>query len=139
MAIVSYSHRFGYGYDEGGERYPLLGFRVSNPENPALAADVDAAVDSGAERSLVDGQVGALLGFDVLGGPKLTFETMAGSYLPATLHKVQLAHADLGTFELEIAFSTTEIQRNLLGRDFFDLVQIGFREHHLEFFVTPKP
>ena len=64
---------------------------------------------------------------------------MAGGVLPATLHAVQLSHADLGTFELEVAFSTTEIRRNLLGRDFFDLVQIGFREHHLAFFITPTP
>ncbi len=58
---------------------------------------------------------------------------------PESYAWVQLAHADLGTFELEIAFSTSEIQRNLLGRDFFDLVQVGIREHHLELLVTPAP
>ncbi len=138
MTTVSYSHRFEYSYDEDGGRSPLLSLRVSNPENPSLMADIDVAIDSGAERSLFDGQVGALLGLDVLRGPQLSFETMAGSYFPATLHRVQLSHADLGTFQLEIAFSTSEIRRNLLGRDFFDLIQIGFREHHLTFFVTPS-
>jgi hypothetical protein len=32
-----------------------------------------------------------------------------------------------------------DIQRNLLGRDFFDLVQVGFRENHSEFYVEPSP
>ncbi len=139
MTTVSYSHQFDYGYDEDGCRFPQLSFRVSNIENPTVMVDIDASIDCGAERSLIDGQVAALLGLDVLGGSRLTFETMTGNLFPATLHTVQLAHHDLGTFQLEIAFSTSEIRRNLLGRDFFDLVQIGFREHHLTFFVTPTP
>ena len=61
---VSYSHRFEYSYDEDGGRSPLLSFRVSNLDNPSLMVDVDLIVDSGAERSLLDGQVGALLGLE---------------------------------------------------------------------------
>lgn len=139
MTTVSYRHQFEYGYDDDGERLPLLKFRLSNIADPTLMVDVEVALDSGAERSLLDGRIGAALGLDVLGGPRLTFETMAGNLFPATLHTVQLSHSELGTFELEIAFSTGEIRRNLLGRDFFDLIQIGFREHYLTFFVTPTP
>lgn len=139
MATVSYTHQFDYVHHEDGGRHPQLSFRVSSLENPALVVDIDASIDSGAERSLMDGQVAVLLGLDVLDGSKLTFETMAGSYLSSTLHTIQLAHADLGTFQMEVAFSAGKIRRNLLGRDFFDLVQIGFREHHLTFFVTPAP
>ncbi len=139
VRTISYTHEIEYGYDEQGMRLPLLKFRLSNPEKPELIVDIEASLDSGAERSLVDGQIGAALGLDVLRGPRQTFETMAGSFLIATLHKVQLSHPKLGRFELEIAFSTGEIRRNLLGRDFFDLVQIGFREHFLTFFVTPIP
>lgn len=139
MTTVSYSHRFDYGYDQDGARFPQLSFRISNPDNPSIMVDVDAFLDCGAERSLIDGQIGALLGLEVLAGNRLTFETMTGALFPASLHTVQLAHADLGTFQMEVAFSTGEIRRNLLGRDFFDRIQIGFREHHLEFFVTPIP
>ena len=139
MDAVSYLHRFEYGYDENEIRLPLLKFRLSNPTNPVLVVDVEAALDSGAERSLVDGRLAAALGLDVLGGRRITFETMGGGLLPAALHEVQLTHPQLGNFELEIAFSSGEIRRNLLGRDFFDLVQIGFREHFLTFFVTPVP
>jgi hypothetical protein len=38
-----------------------------------------------------------------------------------------------------VGFSSGEIHRNLLGRDFFNLAQIGFRERHLTFFITPSP
>ncbi len=139
MTTVSYAHELDYGYDEDGARRPLLKCRLANVADPSLIVDVEAVLDSGAERSLVDGRIGVALGLDVIGGKRLTFETMAGSILAATLHTVQVSHLLLGTFKLEIAFSTGEIRRNLLGRDFFDLVQIGFREHHLKLFVTPTP
>ncbi len=137
VTTVSYCHEFTYGYDDFGARLPLLRFRLSGIENPLLMVDVDVALDSGAQRSLFDGRIGAALGLDLLRGPRLTFETMAGNLFPATLHTIQLTHNQLGTFKLETAFSTGEIRRNLLGRDFFDLVQIGFREHYLTFYVTP--
>ncbi len=139
MTTVAYRHRFEYGYDDSGLRLPLLKFRLSNVDDPALIVDVEVALDSGAERSLLDGRIGVALGLDLLQGRQLTFETMGGSLLSATLHPVQLSHPKLGTFELEIAFSTGEVRRNLLGRDFFDLVQVGFREHFQTFFVTPSP
>ncbi len=139
MATVSYTHRFDYGWDENGNRLPLLKFRLASVGEPTLMIDTEAAVDSGAERSLLDGRIGVALGLDLLRGRQLTFETMAGSVFPTTLHTVEISHRELGKFELEVAFSTAEIRRNLLGRDFFDLVQIGFREHHLTLFVTPSP
>ena len=139
MDTASFSHRFEYSYDEDGGRSPLLSFRVSSFREPGLSVDVDAVVDSGAERSLFDGQVGALLGLDLLDGTELKFETMAGGILAAKLHAIRLSHADLGTFDFEIAFSSSGIRRNILGRDFFDLAQIGFREYHLELFITPSP
>lgn len=35
------------------------------------------------------------------------------------------------------SFSMADIQRNLLGRDFFDRIQVGFRESHSQFFIEP--
>ena len=52
---------------------------------------------------------------------------------------MRLFHGDLGEFELEIGFSESPIRRNILGRDFFNLLQIGFRERYLVFYVTPTP
>lgn len=139
MTTVSYAHQFDYGYDDDGRRLPLLKLRLTNVTDPGLRVDIEAALDSGAERSLLDGQIGFALGLDVLNGPSLAFETMGGGILRATLHTVELSNSELGEFKMEIAFSTVEIRRNVLGRDFFDRIQIGFREHHLTFFVTPSP
>jgi len=139
VTTVSYAYDFAYGYDVNGTLCPLLRFVASNVEDPSKAGAVEAVLDVGAERSLFNGRIGVGLGLDVLSGPQITFATMAGGLLSATLHPVLISHAELGTFELEVGFSSGEIRRNLLGRDFFDLVQIGFREHHLAFFVTPSP
>jgi hypothetical protein len=44
-----------------------------------------------------------------------------------------------GDFNLEIGFTDRQIRRNLLGRDFFNLVQIGFREHQLQYYLNTTP
>ena len=139
MTTVSYASDFGYSYDAEGNLCPLLKLFVSSLSETSPAIDIEAGVDSGAERSLFNGRIGLALGLDVLRGQKVAFATMAGGLIDATLHPVRLSHTELGTFELDVGFTTGEIPRNVLGRDFFDLVQIGFREHQLTFFVTPTP
>jgi hypothetical protein len=137
---VQYEHEFPYPYDEDGRRYPRLTVRVLNAANPTRGAiDVDAYLDSGAERSLFDGAIGRVIGIDLLSGEQKRYESTIGSSIPATLHAVRLEHLDVGAFELTVGFSSSRIKRNLLGRDFFNLAQIGFREHHLAFFITPRP
>jgi hypothetical protein len=137
---VQYEHEFPYPYDEDGRRYPRLTVRVSNAVDPARGAvDIDAYLDSGAERSLFDGGIGRAIGIDLLSGEHRQYESTTGSSIAASLHAVRLDLVDLGTFELTVGFSSSRIKRNLLGRDFFDLIQIGFREHQLTFYVTPRP
>ena len=139
MIPIPYDYGFEYSYDAEGRLCPLLRFLASNIADVSAVVDLEATPDSGAERSLFNGRIGTALGIDVMRGPGITFSTMAGGVLSATLHPIRLTHPELGTFELEVAFSTGEISRNLHGRDFFDLLQIGFREHHLTFYVTPNP
>lgn len=139
MLAVSYQFEFLYSYDTTGKVFPRLEFQVSDPGNPGETIDIQTYLDCGAERSLLNGWIGAALGIDVLGGKPVTYQTGAGTLLSAALHTVRLLHPDLGEFDLEVGFSAGEVPRNLLGRDFFDLAQIGFREHHLAFFVTPSP
>jgi len=57
----------------------------------------------------------------------------------ARLHGVIASHPDLGPFHLTVGFSQGPIRRNLLGRDFFSLMQIGFREHYSAFYLTAIP
>ena len=143
MITVSYEYRFEYAHDPDGSRFPRLEVRVSSPQTNGkrrdAPIDVWAYLDSGAERSLFNGWIGAALGIDILDGPSIVYETGSGAPLSATLHPIRLFHPDLGELDLEAGLSTSEIPRNLLGRDFFDLVQIGFREHHLAFYLTPSP
>lgn len=139
MVTVSYDHELAYAHEPNGNRSPQLTFRVSNPAQPTNAIDVDAYVDSGADGSLLNGWIARVLGIDVLSGYKKTYQPTAGPGIDATHHAVRLEHANLGVFELEVGFTLGEIRRNLLGRDFFNLVQIGFRERHLAFYVSPRP
>ncbi|MFQ5790117.1 MAG: hypothetical protein ACE5JI_06520, partial [Acidobacteriota bacterium] len=78
------------------------------------------------------------IGLDFIGGTRKNFQTAGRQIIEARLHEVRLHHEELGTFDLEVAFSD-QVFRNLLGRDFFNLIQIGFRERRLEFYVTPRP
>ncbi len=139
MFSVSYELQFEYSYDTSGKLFPRLEFRVSDPASTAEGIDVQGYLDCGAERSLFNGWIGTALGIDVLSGQSIVYKTGAGTLLPATIHPVRLFHPDLGELDLEVGFSSSEVPRNLLGRDFFDLAQIGFREHHATFFITLKP
>jgi len=139
MPSVTYDYQFEYAHDPDGQRYPRLSCQLASATEPELSIDVDAHLDSGARRSLFSGRIGASLGIEILRGPEVTFQATTGGILVARLHPVVLTHPDLGSFEFEVGFSSTDIHRNLLGRDFFDLAQIGFREHHQAFFVTPSP
>lgn len=139
MWTASYEYRMEYGHDREGRRFPTLTFRMLTPVDSSSIVDVEAYLDCGAERSLFDGRIGGLLGIDLLSGQPLRYESATGSGLSANIHPVRLVHAELGTFDLRAGFTTGELRRNLLGRDFFNLVQIGFRENQLAFFVTPTP
>ena len=137
MPTVTYEYEFEYDHDPDGKRYPRLSFQVARTAEPSRTIDVEAHLDLGAERSLFSGLIGAALDIDMLSGPQLVFQSAMGSRLVTRLHPVVLTHPDLGSFDLEVGFSTSDIQRNLLGRDFFDFVQIGIREHHLALYITP--
>jgi hypothetical protein len=136
MPVVAYEYQLDYAYDPDGSRFPRLDFQMARASNTGVTVDVDAHLDSGTERSLFNGKLATVLGIELLRGPQLVYQSASGSHLVATLHSVELAHPDLGSFQLEVGFSSTEIQRNLLGRDFFNLVQIGFHENHLTLYVT---
>jgi Aspartyl protease len=139
MPVVTYEYQLAYAHDPDGNRFPRLSFQIARVDQPAVSLDVHAYLDSGAQRSLVSGRIGAALGIDILSGPKLVLQTTLGNRLEVTVHPVRLVHPDLGSFTLEVGFSSTDIHRNLLGRDFFDLAQIGFRERFLTLYVTPSP
>jgi hypothetical protein len=78
----------------------------------------------------------AQLGIDLMSGPELDLSPAWGFRFAARIHKLDLIHPDLGRFALDAAISTVPIRRNLLGRDFFRHLQIGFREFHHAFLIV---
>lgn len=140
MIAVNYTKLFNYLYAEGGHRrFPGLPLKVQNPNFSGQAVDVQAHLDSGAEFSLFDGWIARAIGLDLLGGPLRSYAATIGGPFEGRVHRVILSHPDLGVFPLDIGFSTVEIRRNLLGRDFLNYIQIGFRERHSQFYATPAP
>jgi hypothetical protein len=115
MVRVEYDHEILYADDPNGRQYPRLTLRLMNPADAERAVDLDAYLDSGAERSLFDGRLAPLLGIeDLFAGQEVTFQSTVGAALAARLHPVRLSHPSLGTFDVQVGFSTGPIGRLLL-------------------------
>ena len=138
MVTVRYEHQFSYTIDPLVGPIPALQLEIATPEG-ARWLEAEACLDSGASRSLFDGQLAFALGLDLLARHTMPFLGTAGTRLNAVMHRVRLRHDLMGEFELEVGFSTAPITRNLLGRDFFNLVQVGFRESQLTFYISTTP
>jgi hypothetical protein len=113
--------------------------RITRQDIPGLGIDTDAYLDSGAEASLFNGDLLAALEIDLINDNRKSYGSTFGGAVTGYLHNIRLTLPDVGDFSMEIGFSHGEIRRNLLGRDFFNLVQIGFRERHSEYYLNPLP
>lgn len=139
MPVVNYSLEVPYLRATNGKSFPGLIVAVEKPGNSSSSVEVRAELDSGAEYSLFDGEIAAAIGLDLYSGKLFTFDTTTGATIDARILQVTLRHADLGTFDLPLRFSTSKILRDVLGRDFFNLIQIGFRERHLTVYLNATP
>lgn len=110
MITVVYQHGFSYLYDLHGVRFPILPLRLTQPGQTEPALDVDAYLDSGAERSLFDGRLAEGLGIDLLSGPEKSYVSTSGAGFHVRLHRIQLSHPALGSFVLEVGFSMDPIR-----------------------------
>ena len=138
MVAVNYLHEFNYREFQEGH-FPVLQLSVSPPDNSESKIDVDAYLDCGTQRSLFNGFLITSLGITLINDKRVSYGSTAGDFIEAYLHNVQLNLPGIADFNLEIGFSSGRITRNLLGRDFFNLAQIGFRENHLKYFLTVSP
>jgi hypothetical protein len=136
---IAYLHQFPYLVGDDDRSFPGLLVQVRNPGAEEAGVEVQAHLDSGAEYSLFTGWIAATLGLELLIGEAVTFSSTGGARIEARRHNVVVSHEGLGDFPLTLAFSLGDIQRNLLGRDFFAAIQIGFREEHRELYITPSP
>ena len=138
---VTYTHSFNYLVDEfSGKSLPGLRLSLTLHGTDFPKADIRAYLDTGAEFSLFDGALlVSTLGMDLMAGPETGLSAASGVALAARIHRLELFHPDLGRFALDAAISTVPIRRNLLGRDFFRHLQMGFREFHHTFLINAAP
>jgi hypothetical protein len=135
LISVTYQFRFPYLRQLDGSLVPGLVIQLRNPITGAKTVETNAELDSGAEYSLFDGQLAIDIGLDIFKGKPFVFELANGIPLDARILAVVISHAELGRFNFEARFSTGPLRRNILGRDFFDLLQIGFDEHQSEIYL----
>ncbi len=112
---------------------------LENPRTGSTTLEIDAELDSGAEYSLFQGSWALAIGLDLFDGVSFAFGLANGISLEARILPVVISHAELGCFHLLARFSTGPLRRNILGRDFFDLLTVGFDEHHSEVFLGRLP
>jgi hypothetical protein len=139
VQVVEYLHRIPYPRDSKGNPFPILQLRIFHLADSEQAIDLDAYLDSGAEYSLFNGWIVTALGLDLYSGAERQYGPIIGPTITGKIHRISLSHPVFGSFELDMGFSTQEIHREILGRDFFNLAQVGFRERQLEFYLTPAP
>ena len=114
---------------------PVVAVRISAGHG---ALDTLALLDSGAEFSLFDGVHADALGLRLQDGQPMSFWGLAGGQVLAYIHDVKLEIENY-RFHCPVAFSESHLGRNVIGRNFFDLVQVGFREHQGEIYLDPSP
>jgi len=136
--LVQYEHALDY-VDTPRGPVPALVVLVSAPSGTGRKFETIAHLDTGAERSLFDGDICVNLGLSLFSGRKRKFNFTGGGGPQGWEHSVAISHPALGSFDLEVSFSGGPITRNLLGRDFMNLIQIGFRERLQSFYVTVQP
>ncbi len=130
MPTIEYPHVVPYTADEStGRLFPRILISLSNPQNPDLAVDTHGYLDSGAECSLFQAPFALALELDLTNGKEFDFGSSMGTGGVARACEVVILHDQLGEVTMDIGF-VVGLSRNLLGRDFFDQFQIGFREHH---------
>ena len=109
--------------------------QLQNPTTGTKTLETNAELDSGAEYSLFDGQLAVDIGLDLFEGTPFAFGLVNGISLNSRILPVVITHGELGRFNFHARFSTGPLRRNILGRDFFDLLQVGFDEHHSEVYL----
>jgi hypothetical protein len=105
---------------------------LANPSDLANFIEINGELDSGAEYSLFEGRLARRIGLNLFDGEPFEFGLVNGASLDARILPVVVSHRQLGRFDLRVRLSTGPLRRNILGRDSFDLLQVGFDEHHSE-------
>ena len=97
-------------------------------------SDFLALVDTGAERSLLEGVHLRAADIDIFAGRELVFQGFLGARTVAYLHSARLRIGST-QLETEVAFSTQPLLRQVLGRDLMAYFALGLREMAMEVYL----
>ena len=114
---------------------PIVSVILTHRESTSVVA----LVDSGADRSLFDMEVGKDIGLDIESGEVEYFGGIGGSRVEAFVHKVRLQVAEIEkTVEVPIGFTKNLGVSGILGQEgFFDAFRIKFEKDHDTFEIIP--
>lgn len=132
---IRYEHTFNYFVLPTGKRRPGLLIQI---RNGGVQLDTKAFLDSGAEYSLFTGKFAPALGLDLIAGRPRAYRTINNTVINGYVHPVSVYVPEVGEFPIQLGFSLHQITTNILGRDFFDLVKIGFDEHEQVFHLSVR-
>lgn len=112
---------FVYRYVDVKPPAPFVFVILSKLDGSAIAADLPARVDTGADRTIVPTQLAVQLGLDEV--ERLTFVSLGGQQVELAVHEVQLVVRDLDPIIVKVAASDGE-PYILLGRDVLNQYKI---------------
>lgn len=104
---------------------PLIPIRVQGPRGEWQGY---ALIDSGADRSLFNFEIGQLIGLDVSSGEVEYFGGIGGTRIPAFLHSIRIQILGFSeTIEIKAGFADSPGVGAILGQEgFFDAYRIKF-------------
>lgn len=103
------------------------------------SVNIDALIDSGADKCLFHNEIGREIGLEVEKGMKETFSGIAGKEISAFIHKIQLQIKGIEkTIEISAGFTDAPGVFAILGQEgFFDNFRIKFERDHDTIEITP--
>jgi len=103
-----------------------------------VTIDATCLLDTGAERTLLDGRVLHACEVDLWAGRDVELQGFMGAGVVVYEHDVRIGLKDV-VIDMPICFSTGPIARQVLGRDVLALFQVGLRERYQEIYLSPEP
>jgi len=103
------------------------------------STSIVAIVDSGADKSLFDAEVGKDIGLDVESGEVEYFGGIGGNRINAFVHRVQMQVIGIDKIiEIPVGFTENLGISGILGQEgFFDAFRIKFEKDHDTFEINP--
>lgn len=137
MPVVDYPLTYAYTLLNGGIIAPILPVRLISTDG-LRHQDTTALVDSGADVSVFHAVFARAISIDIEAGREETATGVSGD-ISIYYHRVQI-QVDTEIYDLEVGFTDDlHTPENLLGRDWFNQIQLGFRENLREFYLRLEP